>query len=333
MQFDKDSVVSEIEKIRKEIGHDLVNVRIKELIYDENTNDLTIICPDRPDKSIIIGKGGWVVGRLKENLKLNNIHVVDNIDLMIKKNRLELSLERLEEFIIEMNNDEALINLKKLLNERLKNNFNFYEYTNKETESNLKVVVALSGGVDSSFSLILSKFLGFKTIAITVDPGTIILPNQFKRNIDNLTEELKVEHHYLPADYKKIINESLNGQYHPCGRCSKKIDDTILEYAKENNIQIAIFGDMLSTGYQSIVKRKGVNVINLPALLNIEKNEMKNIVREFNFKAIKGFGCPLLGEVEKKNPFMRKYSIQRVLRETRSGALEPGEALDLIWKK
>ena len=28
---------------------------------------------------------------------------------------------------------------------------------------------------------------------------------------------------------------------------------------------------------------------------------------------------------------MKRYSIQRILRETRSGVLEPGEALDLIW--
>ena len=50
-----------------------------------------------------------------------------------------------------------------------------------------------------------------------------------------------------------------------------------------------------------------------------------------NIKEIDGFGCPLLYEVHKKHPHMKKYSIQRILRETRSGALEPGEALSLIW--
>jgi len=38
-----------------------------------------------------------------------------------------------------------------------------------------------------------------------------------------------------------------------------------------------------------------------------------------------------LYEVHRKFPHMKKFSIQRILRETRSGALEPGEALDLIW--
>ncbi|MDR1819003.1 MAG: hypothetical protein LBR15_01980 [Methanobrevibacter sp.] len=48
-------------------------------------------------------------------------------------------------------------------------------------------------------------------------------------------------------------------------------------------------------------------------------------------KKIKGFGCPLLHETHKKYPHIKKFSIQRILRETRSGALEPGEALEQIW--
>ena len=47
-------------------------------------------------------------------------------------------------------------------------------------------------------------------------------------------------------------------------------------------------------------------------------------------KKIKGYGCPLIVQVHKKYPQYRPFSIQRVLRETRAGILEPGEALDLI---
>ncbi|MGZ7043739.1 MAG: ATPase, partial [Methanobacterium sp.] len=34
----------------------------------------------------------------------------------------------------------------------------------------------------------------------------------------------------------------------------------------------------------------------------------------------------------KKYPHMKKFSIQRILRETRAGVLEPGEALEMIMK-
>lgn len=120
----------------------------------------------------------------------------------------------------------GLENLKKIIETKLDNiySFNFEKYFNenefKESE-NTEAVVALSGGVDSSFSLILAKKLGFNPIAITVDPGTIILPKQFKNNIKALTESLDVKHAYIETDYTEVIEESFTGKLHPCGRCSK----------------------------------------------------------------------------------------------------------------
>ena len=71
--------------------------------------------------------------------------------------------------------------------------------------------------------------------------------------------------------------------------------------------------------------------LNLPASLAVSKLENKSLTSHYNLIKFKGFGCPLLYEVHKKFPHMKRYSIQRILRETRSGVLEPGEALDLIW--
>ena len=105
---------------------------------------------------------------------------------------------------------------------------------------------------------------------------------------------------------------------------------------------------MLSTGSQCITKHtvatknneehgnnknttKEIYRINLPATLSIGKEEIKSTLAKYNLEKIKGFGCPLLYETHKKYPHLKKFSIQRILRETRAGALEPGEALDLIW--
>ena len=217
----------------------------------------------------------------------------------------------------------------------------------------------MSGGTDSSFSLILAKKLGFNPIAITVDPGTIVLPKQFKHNIDKLVSELDVPHEYIQVDYADLIEESFTGRFHPCGRCSKIIEDTLYKYALENDIPIVIFGDMLATGSQCIteqicnfdenevkinensenessdvdneVNNHKVIRLNLPASLSVSKLENKSLTSHYNLIKFKGFGCPLLYEVHKKFPHMKRYSIQRILRETRSGVLEPGEALDLIW--
>ena len=87
--YSKDFLLKEINSIRGEIGHDEVNISIEE-IYFEN-NELWIITEDRPDKSAIIGKGGWVVGKLREKLGLESIHVESYGDFLNKEYKLKLS--------------------------------------------------------------------------------------------------------------------------------------------------------------------------------------------------------------------------------------------------
>ena len=330
--YTKESILNEVNAIRAEIGHDQVNISIEE-IYFEN-NELWIITEDRPDKSAIIGKGGWVVGKLREKLGLNSIHVESYGDFLNKTYKLKLSKKTVKNLDL---NSVGLKNLEKTIDYKLKNiySFNFDNYFSKfsfDESKDIEAVVALSGGVDSSFTLILVKKLGFNPVAVTVDPGTIILPNQFKKNIKTLTESLNVRHEYLTADYTDIIKESFTGNVHPCGRCSKSTSELVKQYAKSNKIPIIIFGDMLATGSQCInMQDDSLYRLNLPASLSVGKQEIKSLIRNYDLKTFKGFGCPLLYEVHRKFPHMKKFSIQRILRETRSGALEPGEALDLIW--
>ena len=330
--YTKEFLLDEINTIRAEIGHEKVNIFIED-IYFKN-NELWIITEDRPDKSAIIGKGGWVVGKLKEKLGLNSIHVESYGDFLNKKYKLELSKKSVGNINLDL---VGLKNLEKTIDYKLNNiySFNFENFFNEYEFSeckNTQAVVALSGGVDSSFSLILAKKLGFNPVAVTVDPGTIILPNQFKKNIKTITESLNINHEYLKADYSKVIEESFTGNIHPCGRCSKNTSELVKNYAKINNIPIIIFGDMLATGSQCInLQDNALYRLNLPASLCVDKQEIKSLIKNYDLKTFKGFGCPLLYEVHRKFPYLKKFSIQRILRETRSGALEPGEALDLIW--
>ncbi|WP_405279325.1 7-cyano-7-deazaguanine synthase [Methanobrevibacter sp.] len=334
MMYEKEFLLNEINKIRDEIGHDNVNIFIEKIYFNKNTNELWIITEDRPDKSAIIGKGGWVVGKLREKLGLESIHVESYGDFLNKEYKLKLSKKTVNNLDLDL---VGLENLEKTIENKLENiySFNFDTYFNEnqfEESENVEAVVALSGGVDSSFSLILAKKLGFNPIAITVDPGTIILPKQFKNNIKLLTESLNIKHEYINADYSQVIKESFTGKLHPCGRCSKNTGEIAKKYAKDNKIPIIIFGDMLATGSQCInLQEDSLYRLNLPASLSVGKQEIKSLIKNYDLKTFKGFGCPLLYEVHKKFPYLKKFSIQRILRETRSGALEPGEALDLIW--
>ena len=293
-----------------------------------------MITEDRPDKSAIIGKGGWVVGKLREKLGLESIHVESYGDFLNKNYKLKLSGKTIDNLDLNLT---GLENLRKVIDNKLENiySFNFENYFNEnifDESPDTEAVVALSGGVDSSFSLILAKKLGFNPVAVTVDPGTIILPNQFKKNIQTLIDSLDVEHEYISSDYSDVIQESFTGKLHPCGRCSKNTGELVKRYAKDKEIPIIIFGDMLATGSQCInLQDDSLYRLNLPASLSVGKQEIKSLIKNYDLKTFKGFGCPLLYEVHRKFPHMKKFSIQRILRETRSGALEPGEALDLIW--
>ena len=330
--YTKEFILNEVNAIREEIGHEKVNIFIENIYFKDN--ELWIITEDRPDKSAIIGKGGWVVGKLKEKLGLNSIHVESYGDFLNMEYKLKLSKKTVSNVDLD---SVGLKNLKIAIDNKLENiysfNFdNFFRQNSFEESKNTEAVVALSGGVDSSFSLILAKKLGFNPIAVTVDPGTIILPKQFKENIKLLTESLDIAHEYIEVDYSDIISESFTGNVHPCGRCSKNTSEVVKEYAKSREIPIIVFGDMLATGSQCInLQDDSLYRLNLPASLSVGKQEIKSLIRNYDLKTFKGFGCPLLYEVHKKFPYMKKFSIQRILRETRSGALEPGEALDLIW--
>ena len=337
--YTKEEIIKDIIEIREEIGHEYVKPEIKEVHY--NNDELTIIAPDRPEKSIIIGKGGWVVGKLREKLCVNSIHVISYTDIILKEYQLELSVKHVQKLLKDEKIPERYVecfnNLYELLERKQDTPYDttlieryVEDNMNRESSEDADVLVALSGGADSSFSTLLAKSLGFNVKAITVNPGTIILPKQFRINIKNLCNTINIEHEYVETDMSEIISDSLNGKIHPCGRCSQNIHQKIEEKLEEDDSKVMIFGDLLSTGSQSIVIKDDKIRVNLPALFRMEKNEVKNIISEYNVKKIKGYGCPLLVQVHKKYPQYRPFSIQRVLRETRAGILEPGEALDLI---
>ncbi|MBE6487367.1 MAG: ATPase [Methanosphaera stadtmanae] len=337
--YTKEEIIKEIIEIRKEIGHETIEPEIKEIHY--YNEELSIITPDRVEKSIIIGKGGWVVGKLREKLGIKSIHVISYTDIILKEYQLELSLKHTRKIIakqlIRPEYNPIFENLYDLLKKKHQAPYNnhiisdyIHENINREAYNNTNTIIALSGGVDSSFSTVLAKSLGFNIKPVTVNPGTIILPKQFQHNIENLCNKINVEHKYLNTDMSELINEALNGKLHPCGRCSSHIEEVVQNYMKENNYETMIYGDLLSTGSQSIVKKDNIMRINLPALFRMEKTEIKNIIEEYDVKKIKGYGCPLVVQVHHKYPHYKPFSIQRVLRETRAGILEPGEALELI---
>lgn len=333
MDIEKEDILAKISKIRYEIGHEDLKPDITDIIFDEKKSELLIITSDRPEKSLVIGKGGWVVGKLKEELGIDRIHVEAYPDIMLRKYRMELALKKLEQVEIHYKSEsgEPLTNLHDLLEKRMEHPYALEDIlVEKEASSSYQGIVALSGGVDSTFALAVAKMMGFNPLAVTVNPGDIILPKHFRERVEKLTRKLSVEHRYLEVDLSHVVEGALEGRYHPCGRCSKVIEETVLEFTQENKIPFMIFGDLLATGAQSLVYKGDVLRINLPAMLSASKGETKALAKRYDVSPAGGYGCPLLAEVKKKYNYMNRFSLQRILRETRAGILEPGEALDMV---
>ena len=74
------------------------------------------------EKSIIIGKGGWVVGKLREKLGFKSIHVISYTDIILKEYQLELSVKHVHNLLnedkIPLNYIDAFTNLYTLLKQK-----------------------------------------------------------------------------------------------------------------------------------------------------------------------------------------------------------------------
>ena len=105
------------------------------------------------------------------------------------------------------------------------------------------------------FSTLLSKAVGFNIHPMTVDPGTIVLPKQFHRNIDNLVERLKNDEYFHLEECPGIFTFPRGG-FILATLLSYKLDLPILSNPAKNCI---IIDDIIDTG---ITMKKYSDLVN-----------------------------------------------------------------------
>ncbi|ASJ06025.1 hypothetical protein [Thermococcus pacificus] len=93
--FTVDEISELVREIRRENGFPDSPFRIDEVRYDPEGDKLFIIAHDRTDKSVLIGNS-FVIGKLRERLGVKQLTVYSNLDLEIKRRKLEKA-ERLVE--------------------------------------------------------------------------------------------------------------------------------------------------------------------------------------------------------------------------------------------
>jgi len=315
-----EEISREIEAVKREIDHGVTErPRILDVRHEKKEDRLVIVAADRGDKSIIIGKGGWVVGRLRERLGYRKVSVVAHTDLIVREFRLKEALKAVEGAEIGGGAGQFF---KGILEAEMTG-------SDFKCRGEQNIALALSGGLDSSGSLLLLRNYGIRPKALTVDLGTAVLPRKMRKNIMDIVDFVEVEHEFVEVDISDIVRGASEGRFHPCGKCSKEVQDALYGYCRGEGIPVIVFGDLLSTGSQCI-SRIGEDLVrvNLPGMLARTKAEMRELVGAAGIEYSEyRYGCPFLRDTFKKHPKFMRFSIQRVLREVRAGVLEPGEGM------
>lgn len=86
--FTAEGIAELVREIRKEHGLPESPFKIDEVRYEPEGDKLFIIAHDRTDKSVVIGNS-LVIGKLRERLGVRQVTVYSNLDLEIKREKLE----------------------------------------------------------------------------------------------------------------------------------------------------------------------------------------------------------------------------------------------------
>ena len=235
-------------------------------------------------------------------------------DDFVKRYRLEYNLEALERVKAELGK-KTYERLKALLEYRLSGK----DFDRSPVGE--KIALAFSMGSDSTATLKILRWAGFDVLPVMVK-----LP-QIRDVVLLRAQSYGAVFVEIPG-YMERISAQIQKGAPICGICHSMIMDAVEGYARDSGIKIVASGDLLSSGLISIYKKSDLITLNLPAFLAMDKREAISVLGR---KYALGFGCPLWRAAARNAPVLKRFAIQRVLRELRARAIDDEIARTLIY--
>lgn len=331
--IDAHTVEKEIERVREELDMPtLTPPRIVDVLLDREGSLLHVIAEDRPDKAAALGMGGIVLHTVASSLGFRKAFVTSRQEIEVKRSRIVSSLRALREL-----GRTPAPRVKRVIESRLipllENELKYphSEMLEMDPLDEADVVVAFSGGVDSTAMLVAATKVGLKPTAVSVSPGSWMIPPETVKVMERVTSRLGVKNVFLEGHgYEAVLGLASKGLVHPCGRCHCLTERVISSWALHNGFSVVCFGDLLPTGSHAVYSSGGILRFNLAALA-MSKRETNEIAKMHGHPGAHFyFGCPLLRSAQRKHRHLQYLSVYRVLRECHSGILEPAQALRYI---
>jgi predicted PP-loop superfamily ATPase len=330
--MDAKQVSKSIEDIRIELNLNRgVTPFVQNVMESEDT--IFVIVGDRAEKSQCIGPGGRIAAELSKRFE-KQITILSQTELDVRVSRLESSLVRIDE-IKDVYQGGYMPLLKKIASQiAIEKHYPAHLNKNRQVvDDETPIIVAYSGGIDSSAVLILLKKWGFLPIAVTADPGPQILPPNLKHNIEEFCRKLNIVQVYVDTveEIDSTLRGALEGRFHPCGRCHSILIDSVKKYVLREKQHVLVTGELLPHGRQAFEFREGMLIVHLLAALAMTKFRTINICEEEGLRIQSShFGCQFLSKLHGTIPGILQPSIDRVLRELEAGILTTGMAMNLI---
>lgn len=154
-----------------------------------------------------------------------------------------------------------------------------------------RVVVAFSGGADSTLIAKLAQESALEAVAVTVDSG--VLPKNFTAKARNIAEEVGIKHEILKENFLKDEAFRMNPP-HRCYICKNKMYTILEKYTQEKGFDAMVDGTNISDLLEDrpgVVVNYQKNILTPLAYAGLTAEEVRDTLKDLKLEYSQSTTC------------------------------------------